>query len=173
LDEQGYRSALGALKQAGWAVTEKDPASLDLDGAIRSRYPSIPDEYLTFLSCFSICANPADTAWFLSEDDFNGTTESAFAWNEFEKQSFEAADGDAALERSISAFWDAHLPILLSVKSGYAYVALVVAGANRGAVVTGREPEYEESDDLFDSFDEFLDHVTSGAGYRPSLDEML
>jgi hypothetical protein len=43
--------------------------------------------------------------------------------------------------RRIKDFWDHHLPILMSVKSGYAYWAVEHPAGN---VIAGDEPEYEE-----------------------------
>ena len=69
---------------------------------------------------------PDETGWFLCIDDFNGTSDSAYTWNEFEQISLQAAEDshDEEWKRSIIQFWDDHLPIFLSVRSGYAYYAI-------------------------------------------------
>jgi hypothetical protein len=43
----------------------------------------------------------------------------------------------------------------MSVKNGYSYLAICLEGKNKNKVVYGYEPEYEEVDVIFDSFDDF------------------
>jgi Uma2 family endonuclease len=57
------------------------------------------------------CANKDETAWFLCENDFNGVSDSAYRWNEFETQSLEAAEGDELWKTQILDFWRYHFPI--------------------------------------------------------------
>jgi hypothetical protein len=101
----------------------------------------------------SIVRSPDERAWLLTSADFHGN-ESAYAWNEWEKQSLEAADTDEEWRNSIVQFWDGHFPVLMSVKSGYAYWALEHRNC---AVVCGEEPEYEEPSPLARSGDEMLE----------------
>ena len=100
------------------------------------------------------CANKAETAWFLCQPDYDGTSDSAYRWNEFELQSLEAAEGDDDWRREITRFWDRHFPIFLSVKAGYSFLALRLTEPDYGAVVYGHEPEYEEVDVICPSFTE-------------------
>jgi len=102
-----------------------------------------------------MCINPDETCWFLCGDDFNGSSDSAYCWNEIESQSIEIAEGYPEWKAEIKEFWDKHLPIMLSVKSGYAYFAVNLFD-NFGAVVYGIEPEYEETEKIANSFDDFL-----------------
>ena len=97
--------------------------------------------------------------------DFSGESGLAFAWNEWERQSIEAAEGDEELERRVVAFWDSHLPILLSVKSGYAYFAIEQSSLR---IVRGEEPEYEEATPLAPSFTALL-QLIKGRDRRLSL----
>ena len=90
--------------------------------------------------------------WFLCEDDYNQTTDSAFRWNEFEVQSLEAAGTDEHLKSRIVKFWDQHLPIALSVKSQYAFLCIVLTPQDFGAIVCGHEPEYEDVEKVCGSF---------------------
>ena len=67
---------------------------------------------------------------------------------------------DPAWEAEIRRFWDRRLPIALSVGDGYAYYAL---SAEDGAVVYGREPEFEECAAVAASPAEFLEKLRTGA----------
>ena len=88
-----------------------------------------------------------------------GQTDSAFRWNEWELLSLEAAGDDAAWRAEILAFWDAHLPIVLSVAEGYAYYALSLPD---GAVIQGSEPEFEDCRTAAPSFRDFMGQVLRG-----------
>ena len=134
-----------------WRLTPAIPGQ-QLGASFSQRYPQLPPEYLQFLQSFSRLQTEDETRWFNSVQDFNGesgesaeSAESAFTWNEFELQSLQAFDGNEAAQQQVRSFWDAHLPILLSVQGHYAYVALGVAEHNWGQVFAGEEPEYEEA----------------------------
>src|SRR5262245_43381168 len=101
---------LADLEQAGWSVERKSTQGLSLNPSFSARYPDIPDEYILFLENVASCINPSRTAWFLVEDDYNGTRNFAFSWNEFESQSIEAAEEDIELITEIKHFWDQNLP---------------------------------------------------------------
>ena len=66
----------------------------------------------------------------------------AYAWNEWELQSLATAGNDEEWRGRIREFWDAHLPVLMSVKSGYGYFAIERESLK---VVAGNEPEYEDT----------------------------
>jgi len=57
------------------------------------------------------------------------------------------------------AFWDRHLPVLMSVRDGYAYLAIERDSLR---VVAGREPEYEEVTPVADTVGEMLALVAAG-----------
>ncbi|MGN7864076.1 hypothetical protein [Chryseobacterium sp. 22458] len=138
----------------------KDDVNESLNKEFHLRYPHVPDDYLTFLNTFSLLTNLSDTTWFNSISDFNGTNdESAFSWNEFEIQSLEAFDGDAESQKKIQTFWDQHLPIILSVKNGYAYFAINVSEENFGKIYYGEEPEFEEAEWVFRDFTSFIEAI--------------
>ena len=69
----------------------------------------------------------------------------------------EAPDSEA----EIRAFWNAHLPILLSVAGDYSYLAVCVdrTSANYGAVVEGYSPDFREPSTLCKSFDALLEEI--------------
>lgn len=89
------------------------------------------------------------TPWdFLRQD--NG-----FRWNEFELMSLEWTDGDIAVKE----FWNKHIPVVQSVKDGYSYYAI---NTESGKIVYGCEPEFEEAEDVAESFEDFIAKVITG-----------
>ena len=61
----------------------------------------------------------------------------------------------------IKSFWDKHLPILMSVKNGYSYVAIGIGEFNNGKIFYGTEPEYEDVAIIANSFYEFKEKYIS------------
>ena len=57
----------------------------------------------------------------------------------------------------IKQFWDSHLPVMMSVKSGYAYLALEQETLR---VVEGHEPEFEKTSVIAPSMVDFLQLIT-------------
>ena len=84
-------------------------------------YGDLPTAYVEFLQNVERCLAADDSAWFLWVDDFVGSSDAAFAWNEFELQSLAAAKSDEKWRDEIKAFWDKHVPIANSVRSGMRY----------------------------------------------------
>ncbi len=152
---------LERLELAGWSLERRDGQPLRLPPELIARHPAIPASLLWFLDRVSSCINAKQTAWFLCEADFCGTSDSAFRWDEWEQLSLESVGDDAEWASSVRAFWDVHLPFLLSVEDGYAYHAIATSGDNLGKVVFGREPEFEEADVVAESFEEFLGQLAN------------
>lgn len=148
------------LALAGWKVEICQSGPVELGSENSERYPTIPPDYATFLSSVRRCVNPAETAWFLCEPDYNGTSGSAFRWNEFEGNSLLAAERDPQWQAEIRLFWDLHLPILTSIKEGYAYLAISFSGGKPAGVVYGREPEFEHTFAICDSFTSLLQLIS-------------
>ena len=146
---------LEALKALQWNIsTEKLPDNFLVTDIANGRIQYTSKEFQEFIRLFSVCANQDDTVWFLSAKDYQNTDDSAFAWNEFEKQSLEYVENNS--ERSkVSEFWEAHLPFLISVKNGYEYLAIGIAKHNLGNIYRGYEPMYEETELRASSFSEF------------------
>lgn len=134
-----------------------------LNPAFFQRYPKIPADYLDFLQSFARLEAADETTWFNSIHDFDSSNSSSeFAWNEFELQSLEALSGDTQSLTLIRGFWDAHLPVALSVKQGYAYFAIGVADHNWGQIFYGEEPEYEEAELVANSFSDWINALMEG-----------
>lgn len=138
------------LQKLGWTVEGLAPTPLP--SLVLARYPWIPSDVRSLLETYRTIANQDNTAWFLTGREFAGEAGSAYAWNEWERQSLEAAGGDAKWQQSIRAFWDAHIPIVLTVKSGYGYFAV----ERSGTIVRGEEPEYEDVRVVAPTLEEFL-----------------
>jgi hypothetical protein len=143
---------LEQLRKLGWRINAS-PARRALPGAVTDRYPWMPTDYRALVEEMAMVCSPDEKAWFLTEADFAGTSGSAYAWNEWEQQSLEAAGSDEAWKAAIVSFWDNHLSILFSTRSGYAFFALEKDGLG---VVYGEEPEYEETTPIAGSLTEFL-----------------
>ena len=79
-----------------------------------------------FLSQVSRCVKDGETAWLLCLEDFEEADGGGFRWNEFEQLSLQAAAdaGDTVWQADIRRFWDAHIPVGLSVGGAYEYYAI-------------------------------------------------
>jgi hypothetical protein len=150
---------VGALERRGFGVKRAN-APLSLPRAVQKRFDWVPTDLQRFAEMHVEICTADERAWFVTEAQFAGRAASAFVWDEFERLSQTAARGDAALLASIKTFWTSHFPLMLSVKSGYAYFALEKGSMN---VVVGEEPEFEECKVIANTFDDFLVMLASGA----------
>ncbi|RED83195.1 SMI1/KNR4 family protein [Cohnella phaseoli] len=144
----------------GWDIAKKSGLQLNLDSSIIARYKEIPNEYLEFLSVIEKCVTPNETTWFICENEFNNSSDTEFKWNEYELLSLEAAMEDAVWKSEITAWWDNHLPIVMSVEGGYSFYAIDLTN---GAIVRGYEPEFEEVDKVANNLEEFLGLMMSNS----------
>lgn len=141
-------ATVARLRAAGWATTPPATSSQD-DLPMLAGFPR---DVATWVSSFSSLVSPDEMVWFLSAQDYAGKSDGAFAWNEMELISRDAAMTHEQ-EISVRQFWSHHLPVLLSVRDGYSYVAVRADGV----VVYGEEPEFEEVEVVAPSFASFLD----------------
>ncbi len=144
------------LKGQGWKVEASEKTENRLPQAIKERYTNIPQSWLEFISTVKSAINNDGTKWFLCRNDFEIQSEGSFRWNEWEIISLESAEKDILWEAEIKQFWNSHLPIILSVKNGYAYYAISM---ENGSIVYGAEPEFEDCDIVASSFEEFMKKV--------------
>lgn len=148
---------LGLLRSKGWGVERGGADGLAPAGAFAARHRTLPEDYAEFLRRVASCVNADETVWFLCAADYNGESASAFAWDEFERMSLEAAEGDERAARDVREFWDRHVPFLLSVKADYAYLAFSVGGGDdHGSIVVGHAPDTEAVTKVCDSFADFV-----------------
>jgi len=143
-------------KGNNWTVKLRDEPSIELPDEIMNRYPRIPSEYLEFLKLIEYCITPDEQSWFLCIQEYNGTSDDAFSWDEFEKISL--IEGDNKNNERIEKFWNSYFPIMLSVGSDYEYYALDVY-EEFGSVVNSFQPYFEEPRKVSSSFFEFLDMI--------------
>ncbi|RJE87051.1 SMI1/KNR4 family protein [Paenibacillus sp. 1011MAR3C5] len=146
----------------GWDISPKSDVQLRLDSSVTTRYKTIPNEYVDFLSMVEKCISPNEKTWFICEDEFNNSADDAFRWNEFELLSLEAAADDRNWQSEITSWWDHYLPIVMSVDGGYSFFAIDLTN-DKGVIVRGYEPEFEEVEKAADSLEHLLDLIMSNS----------
>ena len=108
------------------------------------------------------CVTPNEKTWFICEDEFNNSSDTDFKWNEYELLSLEAAMGDDSWKSEITAWWDRHLPIVMSVDDGYSFYAIDLTN-DKGAIVHGCEPEFEEVEKVANTLEQFFELIMSNS----------
>lgn len=151
---------LDRLESSGWTIERRDPLPAATVAELGERFSLVPEDYLAFLRITRRALNRAETAWFLCLEDFEGHGDYAFSWDEFERQSLEAAKGFPKIEAGVKEFWAAHIPIALSVQPEYAFLAVRIVPPAAGGIVHGYEPEYEEVDPFCASFSILMERIT-------------
>jgi len=153
-----YNDFIKELLDFNWQfeLTDKN-IRVNIGNAIDGKFTKTNDDFIQFIKSFKILANEEDNTWFIPLEEYIKKDEiEGFAWNEFEVESIKYAE-DETQKNAIKNFWNNHLPFMMSVKSGYAYLAIVLDGENKGNIVSGNEPEYEETSIIASSLDEFFD----------------
>jgi hypothetical protein len=146
------------LERRGFSV-KRASAPLVLPRDVQKRFAWVPTDNQRFAETHVQISSADERAWFVTEAEFAGRAASAFVWDEFERLSQTAARGDVEQLATIKAFWTAHFPLMLSVKSGYAFFALERGTMN---VVVGEEPEFEDIKVIAATFDDFLAMLANG-----------
>lgn len=159
-----FRRATGCLQEAGW--TCEPPLSTE-DGVLSALHTA-PEPVIRWVCSFSQLSNADETVWFLSRPEYATGAEDAFTWNEFEQLSIQAATTDDEAV-AVARFWERHVPILLSVRDGYEYLAV----RDDGAVVHGTEPEFEEAVVVFSQFEDLLRYIIARPAGRNDVVERL
>lgn len=152
--ERPLNAELLRLQRADWIVQQSAHKG-GLPAQLVARYLWLPEAVRSFLCDYDVVCRADQKMWLLSCADYADASDSAYRWNEWELQSLDAAKNDEAWRQEIREFWDRHLPISLSLADGYRYYAL----RSDGMVVTGREPEFEETTPVAASFTEFLQQL--------------
>ncbi len=141
---------------------------LSMPGVLTDRYGTLPEPLCVWIQSVSKLVAPKEQAWFLTEEDYRepygdavSDPDTAFHWNEWERISLEAATDDAEWQQQIRSFWDRYVPIVMIVQPEYAFYA-IDTHSSVGAVIYGREPEFEESEEVAPSFEEFLQNIMNG-----------
>lgn len=158
-----YSWFIEALVQKGWAFSPftENQGNYSSSEAKRALdlIKAAPLNFQYFIKSFQELMSHGEDAWFLSYADYLSSHDASFSWNEYEKLSMQAAEeeGDDDEKAFLEKFWNSYLPFAYSVRNGYAYLAIGVAGVNEGKIIYGQEPMFEEFSVEADSFEEFLD----------------
>lgn len=153
-----YDEFINWAKDNNWDLIQKNQVSLKLKDDITLRYNGIPDEYIEFLKNVKQLISPSEKTWFLCEDEYNSNSDIAFKWNEFELLSLEVAEDDDEWKSEIISWWDEKLPIVMSVDGEYSFYAIDLSN-NKGTIVKGCEPEFEEVDEIASNIEEFFELI--------------
>lgn len=143
---------LPQFEALGWTVVRRREPVPVPDG-IRERYSWLSTEITEVFRHVEELTNPGETCRF--NTDFREDTGDGFRWNEWEAMSLDAADTEAEMS-AVKRYWSQHFPLVMAVKSGYAYFAVRAAD---GAIVHGVGPEFEDSTVVAASLDVFVDMV--------------
>ena len=169
MDNRFLLNVTSKLQEQKWRTDNyiQPLPSLSFNDNFTNRYHKLPEDFRFFLSHIQSAMSYDEQSWFLCVNDYNDNSSDSFKWNQYEEISLSAAreDNDAAWMVRIKSFWDCYLPILLSVRSGYSYIAIGVCDNNFGQIFHGIEPEFEEVTLLANSFPEFLEHFIQSNGY--------
>lgn len=155
-----YMEFIKWAKNNNWDIVYNEQGELKLNESILDRYKKIPNNYLDFLKIIKQAISPNEKTWFICEDEYNNNSDIAFKWNEFEIMSLEVAEDDQEWKEEIIAWWDKHLPIIMSVDDGYSFYAIDLTD-DKECIVKGYEPEFEEVEKVADSIEEFFDLIMS------------
>ncbi len=144
---------INGLDKQQWQIVIEDGLLWD-----SKRYPTLPKEVEKFITSYAKVETHDGKAWLLGVNDFQSTSDSAFTANDFEKMSLLSAEGDHNWQQDIIQFWNNHLPLYISVRNGYEYIAYDL---ENGYFVEGIEPEFEEVSVVASSISEFLQYITN------------
>ena len=170
MTQDSLNAYLDVLRAAGWRVELNTEGGTTLNESFTLRHPRIPDSYRNFLDRVKFCANADESVWFLCGDDYNGTSEFEWAWNEMENIALEGAEGNPEKTAKVTEFWSRHLPFMYSVGGDYAYLAFRTTGEAFGSIVDGYDIELTEVTDVARSFEEFM--TLHSAAVRGESDEL-
>lgn len=165
---------LSVLQNEGWKVVRRRPEQLSLNNEFRLRYPTLPDDFLYFLTTVEVCEAPKGVIWFLTEAEYNRKRDNPVAWDHYEQLTLEALrEGGYTDEiEYVQDFWNAYVPILLADRGEYIYLAIGVQPENFGRIVKGIEPEFAESaSQISTSFTDFCQRYTEVLEGKAPLEE--
>lgn len=154
-------AAYGVLRDLGWSVSTQDRSPY-VPAVLVNRYSWLPANVRDFISHLKSAVSKDRKSWFLGVPEYEGTGPSAFAWNQWELDSIQAACGDNEWIESITGFWDSTCPILLSVRSRYSYLAVRECDLS---IVSGAEPEYEEPDLVASTIDDLFVEMSNSHSF--------
>ncbi|MDE5556689.1 MAG: hypothetical protein K2J32_03175 [Ruminococcus sp.] len=141
----------------GWTF-EPQYRNVDL-----SEYPILSkcsdNAFCMFLNYVKKAETADSSAWFLCASDYENINDTdGFSWNEFEKISLASAESDDEKE-NIKKWWEHHLPVAMSVKGEYTFLAIDI---DTGNIVQGYEPDFEDTETVAGNFEELIKMIISG-----------
>ena len=154
--DEAIATFLEAAVSSGWILQTREKAQPVLPVSIIERYSNIPNAFIEFLSIVLDAAPSDEKAWFLCEANYNGTSPTTSAWNEWELFDCDNFKDDPDLVVATKKFWDQHFPIMMSVRSDFAYIAIDMSTDHYGTIVFGYSPFLLEPKCLYAAFPDFL-----------------
>lgn len=158
---KSYSWFIDDLIEKGWSFkpfTEKQGNQLSSDAnRALNLIKETPLNFQNFIQNFQELISKGEDSWFLSYYDY--INDSDFSWNEYEKLSIQSTEEDDDEMLLLKKFWNTYLPFAYSVRNGYSYLAIGLSGTNKGKIIYGREPIFEDFSIEADSFDELLDSL--------------
>ena len=146
------------LKENDWIV-ELNTNKFDYkENSILNKYNDIPVSFINILKEYSNISSKDDTTWFICGKDYLDKSDDVFKWNEFELMSLEAAEEDEKWKMEIKNWGRKKLTFIMSVSGGYSYYAIDLED-NKGTIIYGQEPEFEDANVVAKEFDEFIDKI--------------
>ncbi|MGL4453330.1 MAG: SMI1/KNR4 family protein [Sarcina sp.] len=155
-----YSELIEWAKKNGWKVEERGDREFQENRDLNFRFNGIPNQYYRFLEKISGMISPNEKTWFLCENEYNNNSKNAFNWNEFELISLEAAEEDVEWKSEIISWWNKKFPIVMSVDNGYSFYAIDLSN-NKGNIVRGFEPEFEDVEVVAENIDIFFELIMS------------
>jgi hypothetical protein len=159
--ENSFIGQIESLSNFGWIVEKNEIGEVRLlNENFTKRYPKIPEDFNLFLNTFKTVV-PNEWSTLLCIEDYNSPTyPDTFHWTFFENLSIESCDGNNLEANEITEFWDYQIPILISVKNGFAFISISVHEKSFGNIFYGFEPVFEDVEIKFNSFSQFIDSIT-------------
>lgn len=147
------------FKENEWVI-KLNPTKYDwMKNEILNQWKCLPENFAGLIEDYQYLSSKDDTVWFLCGRDYAYNSDNAFKWNEFEMMSLESAEGDEEWKREIKDWWSDKLPFIMSVKDGYYSYYAIDFGSDKGAILMGEEPEFEEACIVAENFDDFLERL--------------
>ena len=141
---------------------------VNLPEGVKEHEAALPPIYIAFIKTVKTAMtdlvwivedDPVDSSiWAYTAEDMRGNKPNDWI-GEFKRISLEAAEGDDEMIAEIESFWSGHIPVLVSLSSGYAFHALRLSD---GKIVHGFEPEFEKTSVIADDFAGWLELTASG-----------
>jgi hypothetical protein len=84
---EDFTEITNALRGHGWVVQERQERAA-LPRACAERYSWLPEEAIAFVAGFDAVVAPSQCAWLITCAELSGESDSAFAWDQWEQDSW-------------------------------------------------------------------------------------